>query len=169
MNQPIRVLGIDASLRSTGVAVVDASGNSLSAVEYGTLKMKASEPLSGCLKLLNAGIVEILKRTEPEAVAIEGAFFCKNAKTALTLGEVRGAAIAVCASYGLPIYEYAPRRVKQAVVGYGAASKMQVRAMVVSLLALDGEPQEDAGDALAVAICHLHNRTGHGALMPKEI
>jgi len=118
---------------------------------------------------LNEGVADIIDRTEPSAAAIEGVFYCKNVKTALILGEARGAAIAACAAKGLPIYEYAPRRVKQAVVGFGSASKEQVRKMVMTILALETEPQEDAGDALAIAICHLHNRTAHAALMPKGI
>jgi crossover junction endodeoxyribonuclease RuvC len=102
-------------------------------------------------------------------VAIEGAFFHKNAKTAMILGQARGVAIAACAARGLPIYEYAPRRVKQAVVGAGGASKDQVRQMVMAMLGLREEPQEDASDALAIAVCHLHNRTGHRALAPEPI
>ncbi|MGQ9660780.1 MAG: crossover junction endodeoxyribonuclease RuvC, partial [Kiritimatiellia bacterium] len=90
--------------------------------------------------------------------AIEGGFYCKNVRTALLLGEARGVAIAACAAHGLPVYEYAPRRVKQAIVGFGAADKVQVRRMVARLLALSREPHEDEGDALALAICHLHDR-----------
>lgn len=164
-----RVLGIDTALRSTGVAVVDAEGSRLCAVEYGLLKTAAREPLSVCLKRLHHGLMEIIERYKPDCVAIEGVFFCKNVRTAVILGEARGASIAACAANGLSVYEYAPRRVKQAVVGYGTASKEQVRKMVISLLNLQQEPREDAGDALAIAICHLHNMTGHAALAPKEI
>lgn len=165
----IRILGIDASLRSTGVGVVEAGGSKLSAVECGALKTPAGKPLSECLRRLSRGITDVIERTGPEAAAIEGVFFCKNVKTAVTLGETRGAAIAACAAHGLPVYEYSPRKVKQAVVGFGAASKEQVRKMVMSLLGMEDEPQEDAGDALAIAICHLNSRTTHAALAPKEI
>jgi crossover junction endodeoxyribonuclease RuvC len=165
----VRVLGIDTSLRSTGIAVVDAAGSKLSAVEYGLLKTDAGEPLSTCLNRLHHGLREIIERYRPDCVAIEGIFFCKNVKTAVILGQARGAAIVACAVDELPVYEYAPRRVKQAVVGYGAASKEQVRRMVISLLSLRDEPQEDAGDALAIAICHLHNMTRHAALAPTAI
>jgi crossover junction endodeoxyribonuclease RuvC len=165
----IRILGIDTSLRSTGVGVVAAAGSRMSAVEYGAIRIPARAPLSECLKRLNRGIVEIIERTRPEAVAIEGVFFSKNANTAVILGEARGVVIAACAFQGLPIYEYAPRRVKQAVVGFGAAEKEQVRKMVMSLLGLKEDPQEDAGDALALAICHIHSRTGIAALMPEPI
>ncbi len=164
-----RILGIDTSLRSTGIAVVEAKGNELSAVDYGKIKVSASKPLSECLVALSKGLDDIIKKTRPDAVAIEGAFYSKNAKTAMTLGQVRGVAIAVCAAKNLPVYEYAPRRIKQAVTGNGAADKSQVRKMVMTLLALKEEPQEDAGDALAIAICHLHNMTGHAALAPEAI
>ena len=165
----MRILGIDTSLRSTGVAVVEQAGSRLSAVEYGTLKTPQKRLLSECLSRLHEGVTEIVTRCEPEAVAVEGVFFSRNAKTAVILGEARGAVIAACSAKGLPVFEYAPRRVKQAVVGYGAADKAQVRQMVMSLLALKDEPQEDAGDALAIAICHAHSRGGHPTLAPKEI
>jgi crossover junction endodeoxyribonuclease RuvC len=87
----------------------------------------------------------------------------------MLLGQARGAAIAVCARHGLAVFEYEPRRVKQAVVGHGGAEKAQVRHMVMRLLGLQEEPQEDAGDALALAICHWHSRSRHPALGPKEI
>lgn len=113
--------------------------------------------------------MEVIDRTRPDAAAIEGVFFCKNIKTVLMLGEARGVVIAACAVRGIPVYEYAPRRVKQAVVGIGSAEKAQVAKMVMTLLALREEPQEDAADALAVAICHLHNRSGCAELMPEAI
>jgi crossover junction endodeoxyribonuclease RuvC len=151
------------------VAVVEARGNKLAAVEFGVIKVSAKARHSECLKLISAGIIDLVKRINPAAIAIEGAFFCDNVKTAMILGEARGAVIAACATLGIPVYEYAPRRVKQAVVGFGAASKGQVRSMVMRILGLKTEPQEDAGDALALAICHLHNRTSIAALMPEQI
>ena len=164
-----RVLGVDTSLRSTGVGVVEAKGSKLDALEFGVIKVPAKARHSECLKLLSAGIVDIVKRANPTAVAIEGACFWENVKTAMILGEARGAVIAACATLGLPVYEYAPRRMKQGVVGFGAAGKEQVRKMVMRILSLKDEPQEDAGDALALAICHLHNHTGIAALMPEQI
>lgn len=165
----MRVIGIDTSLRSTGVGVVESRGSRYSAVDQGRIKSPASAPLSLCLRDLAAGVADAIERLKPEAAAIEGIFYCKNVRTAVVLGEARGAVIAVCAVRGVPVYEYSPRRVKQAVVGFGSASKEQVRKMVVSLLSLDCEPQEDAGDALAVAICHLHSHSGHPALRPEQI
>lgn len=165
----VTILGVDTSLRSTGVAVVRQAGSRLSPLEFGAIKTSRTELMSACLVNLQEGVQDIIRRTEPEAVAIEGAFFQKNAKTAMILGQARGVVIAVCSAARLPVYEYAPRRVKQAVVGAGGASKDQVRQMVIAMLGLREEPQEDASDALAIAICHLHNRSGHRALAPEPI
>jgi crossover junction endodeoxyribonuclease RuvC len=165
----MRVLGIDTALRSTGVGVVEGTGARLTVVECGRIRNTAALPLSACLHRLQAGILESIARTRPDAVAIEDIFFCKNVRTAMILGEARGAVIAACAGAGLPIFEYSPRRVKQAVVGFGAADKSQVRKMVMAILGLREEPQEDAGDALAIAICHAHAHSAHAALAPEPI
>ena len=111
----------------------------------------------------------MLDAHQPDTVAIEGAFFHRNVKTAMVLGHARGVAIQVCAARGLPVHEYAPRRVKQAVVGVGSASKDQVRQMIMRMLSLEEQPDEDASDALAIAICHLHNRTAIEALGSKSL
>jgi crossover junction endodeoxyribonuclease RuvC len=165
----LRVLGIDTSLRSTGAAVVEARGNRLCAVEYATLKAPARHRISQCLLLIHSRLTEIIERTQPAAAAIEGAFFSRNANTAMILGQARGVAIAVCAAHQVPVYEYAPRRVKKAIVGFGDAGKEQVGKMVTSLLGLAEEPREDEADALALAICHLNSRTSYAALAPEEI
>lgn len=169
MRTGTRVLGIDTSLRSTGYAVVDSLGTRLTSVDYGRIQNPSSRSLSACLRALHGGIGNIIDRHHPSAVAVEGVFFSRNANTALILGEARGTAIAVCATRDLPIFEYAPRRVKQAVVGYGAADKSQVRKMVMTLLALTDEPQEDASDALAIAICHIQSLSTHEAMAPEPI
>ena len=165
----MRALGIDTSLRSTGAGIVVSRGTSLRAVEYTTLRVPPGRPVSECLKGIHTGLTELIERTAPQAVAIEGAFFARNARTAMLLGEARGTAISVCALHGLPVYEYAPRRLKQAVTGHGNAAKEQVRSMVMSLLNLAEPPQEDAGDALALAICHLHSRSSHALLVREPI
>lgn len=165
----IRVLGVDTSLRSTGVGVVRAEGSRMSAEALGVLAVPQSRPLTFCLANLSRRIAELVEQWQPEAVAVEGVFFAKNAGTSMILGEARGAVIAACAVRGVPVFEYAPRRVKQAVVGFGGASKDQVRSMVMSLLGLREEPAEDASDALAIAVCHLHSRSGHPALRPQPI
>ena len=99
-------------------------------------------------------IAGLIDREKPDTVAIEGIFFCKNVKTAFILGEARGTVISTCAGAGLPVYEYAPRKVKQGVVGRGAADKSQVAQMIKTLLGLKEIPQNDAADALAIAYCH---------------
>lgn len=151
------MLGIDTSLRSTGLGVVEGIGSKLQYIDCGFLKTTPKWLHSKCLKTIADGINKIIEETKPSAVSIEGSFFYKNAKTAMVLGEARGVAIATCAAHGLPIYEYAPRRVKQAVVGYGNAEKQQVAKMVMTLLNLQEQPQSDAADALAIAICHIHS------------
>ena len=169
MSEPLRVLGVDTSLRSTGVAVVEATGSKFSSVDYGTVKTPQSRSHSECLGNLHQSLSQWLDRTSPNCVAIEGGFYSRNPKTAMVLGEARGVVIGLCAVRGLNIYEYAPRKVKLAATGYGSASKEQVRGMIMKLLGLDEEPQEDAGDALAIALCHLHNVSGIAALAPNPI
>jgi crossover junction endodeoxyribonuclease RuvC len=169
MQNTTRVLGVDTSLRSSGIAVVEARGTTLSAIEYGNVRIPQKRPLSECLGRIHEEITACLDRTSPDAIAIEGIFYSKSVKTAIILGEARGAVIAACASRSLPVFEYEPRRVKQAVVGHGQASKEQVRRMIMSLLGISEEPQEDAGDALAIAVCHLNRRSQHEILAPKQI
>lgn len=149
--------------------MVESKGTSLKWVASETLKVSARASRTECLRQISEGVGRMLEATQAEEVSIEGAFFFKNAKTALILGEARGAAMAACAIRGTPIFEYAPRRVKQAIVGHGNADKVQVRQMIMQLLGIREEPQEDAGDALALAICHLHSRSGHAELGPKPI
>jgi len=155
----MRVLGIDASLRSTGLAVIEQVGGSVRLLEMDTVKISASAPHSQCLAELWTRLTALIARQQPEAAAIEGGFFFKNAKIAMILGEVRGAAIAACATANIPIWEYPPRRVKQALTGWGAAPKDQVARMVVSVLGLESAPQEDAADAISLALCHLNSRS----------
>jgi crossover junction endodeoxyribonuclease RuvC len=114
-------------------------------------------------------IKELILEHHPDCVAIEGAFFAKNARTAMVLGQARGAAITACTLAGLDITEHAPRKVKQSVVGTGTAQKEQVAKMVMQLLNLDEPPQEDAADALAIAICHVHQLSLPGELQAKSI
>jgi crossover junction endodeoxyribonuclease RuvC len=109
-------------------------------------------------------MTEVLAGARPAAAALEGGFIFKNARISLVLGEVRGVVIATCAAAGVPVFEYSPRKVKQALVGTGSASKEQVARMVASRLGLDALPGEDESDALAIAICHLQHRTGYSAL-----
>jgi crossover junction endodeoxyribonuclease RuvC len=165
----MRVVGIDASLRSTGVGVVESAAGRLRAVEFNLIKNPAARPHSECLRLILGELEALCKRCKPQAAAIEGGFYFKNAKTALVLGEVRGVVIAASASAGVPIYEYSPRLVKQALTGFGAAQKDQVSKMVKVILGVSGEIQEDAADALAIAICHMQSQTGIAELRPEPI
>jgi crossover junction endodeoxyribonuclease RuvC len=128
-------------------------------VWYGTIKNPPSRPLSACLVHIQDEMTRLIETHQPHAVAIEGVFYAKNVKTMMILTHARGVIIAQCARVALPVYEYEPRRVKMAVVGYGAAQKEQVQKMVRTLLNLPEDPQNDAADALALAITHLHNRT----------
>lgn len=167
--ETIRILGIDTSLRSTGVAIVEARGSELWAVAYGRIRNTPSDPHSRCLENIFDSITDLIGEHHPDCAAIEGAFFAKNANTAMVLGQARGVAIAACAKKGLEITEHSPRKVKQALVGSGAAQKEQVAKMVVRLLKLDEQPQEDAADALAIAICHFHQLSLPEELRAKRI
>jgi crossover junction endodeoxyribonuclease RuvC len=166
---PLRVLGVDTSLRSTGVGVVESKNGRLAAVEFGVIPFAARLSHSVCLAGLYAGVADILRRTAPAAAALEGAFFGLNPKTTMILGEARGVVIAACAAAGVPLYEYSPRSVKQAVAGFGGAEKEQVRRMLMLRLGLAEDPPEDAGDALALALCHLQRSQGHAELAPEPI
>jgi crossover junction endodeoxyribonuclease RuvC len=152
------VLGIDTSLRATGVGIVDMNGGRMRGVAFDVLRNPPRLPLSACLLNLRRGLAAVIDEFRPEAAAIESVFFARHARAALLLGHARGVAIATCAAAGLPVHEYEPRRVKQAVTGHGAAAKRQVQHMVAAQLSLAAPPPEDAADALALAICHLHDR-----------
>ena len=164
-----RILGIDTSLRSTGLGVVAIEGNRSRAILHRHLTMAASLSHTACLRGIGDGIREAIRETRPDAAAIEGAFFSRNARTAMILGQARGAALYACAAEALPVFEYAPRRVKQAVAGFGAASKDQMQRMIQTLLALETLPQEDEADALALALCHAHTRSGIPGREGKQI
>lgn len=165
----MRIIGIDTSLRSTGVGIIETSGSSLKLVEAFAFAYAADMRRSECLRRLNAELSETLIRYAPQEASLEGVFYCRNAKTALMLGEARGVVIAACAGAGLPVFEYSPRRVKQALVGYGDAGKEQVARMVIRILGLKELPQEDAADALAIAICHAQARKTIAPLAPEPI
>lgn len=165
----LRVLGIDASLRSTGLGIVESADGALRMIDCRPVKNRPGTPLSQCLLNLAETLKTYLVEFKPDEAAMEGVFFCKNARTALLLGHARGVLLAVCAEAGVPVCEYPPTRVKQAVTGTGSATKDQVQRMMMRTLALPGLPQEDAGDALAIAITHLHARNGVAVLAPKTL
>jgi crossover junction endodeoxyribonuclease RuvC len=151
----VKVLGIDPGTAACGYGVVFQHGNRLRALDHGTWRTAASERPEARLKTIYDGVTELLSRHVPAAVALEESFVGVDARTALFVGQARGAVLVACAAADVPCAEYAPARVKQAVCGYGRAEKSQVQRMVQSLLGLRAPPTPDhAADALAVAICH---------------
>jgi len=152
-----RILGIDPGSRLTGFGVLDFVGDRASYVASGTIKSPDGS-FPERLKKIFDSVSDVVVQYQPDIVAIESVFMAKNAGSALKLGHARSAAICATFAYDIEVFEYAPREIKQAVVGTGSASKDQVQHMVVSLLQLDGVPASDAADALAAAICHGHQR-----------
>jgi crossover junction endodeoxyribonuclease RuvC len=151
----VKVLGIDPGTAACGFGVVFQHGNRLKALDHGTWRTAASDPPEARLKTIYDGVTELLRRYAPAAVALEESFVGVDARTALFVGQARGAVLVACAEAEVPCAEYAPARVKQAVCGYGRAEKGQVQRMVQALLGLEAPPTPNhAADALAVAICH---------------
>lgn len=150
-----RILGIDPGSRATGFGVIDEISSDLTYVASGCVRI-SGESFPARLKQIFEGIGEVMTEYQPDQLAIEQVFMHKNADSALKLGQARGAAICAGIAHGLPVYEYAARQVKQALVGKGNADKNQVQHMVRILLSLQGNIQEDAGDALGIALCHIH-------------
>lgn len=151
------ILGIDTSLRSTGFGVLSVEGPRLRAVDYGNIRNAPKLPLTACLKAIHAKVVELIAAHSPDVVAIESVIYGKNAGTMLVLGEARGAVLTAAADAGVPVYEYEPRRMKKAVCGNGLAEKEQIQRMIKVLLNLPELPQNDAADALGLAVCHAHS------------
>ena len=152
-----RILGIDPGSRLTGFGVLDFLGDKPSYVASGTVKSPDGS-FPDRLKRIFVSVGDIVDEYRPDVVAIESVFMAKNAGSALKLGHARSAALCATFAFDVEVFEYAPREIKQAVVGTGSASKEQVQHMVVSLLQLDAPPSLDASDALATAICHGHQR-----------
>lgn len=152
-----RILGIDPSLRGTGYGVIEVVGQGGRLLTSGTLKCPPSWPRSRCWAQIAGELRRVVQQYSPDGCAVEGLFFAQNLRTAITLGEARGAALAVVAEAGLPIFELAPRAVKQSIVGFGGAQKLAVAKMVQRMLGLEAPPDPDAADALAVALALLQN------------
>jgi crossover junction endodeoxyribonuclease RuvC len=163
------IIGVDPSLRGTGYGVIQAGRPFARALAHGTIVCPAGWEHSRCLAQIAQTLREVLVRHRPAVCAIEGLFFAQNLQTALIMGEARGAALVVLAEAGLEIFEIAPRKVKQAIVGYGAAQKSAVAKMVQRLLQLPEPPAPDAADALAIALAHLHASHHFGPGAPKKI
>src|SRR5215831_5273515 len=154
----MRVLAIDASLRNTGVAIVDANNGKPRSVYFGTIHNKSALRPSSCLVCIRDRLVELIREHQPDCCALEAVIYVQSYKTAIVLGAARGAAILAAAESGLPAFEYSPRRIKQATVGRGAAEKNQVAFMVRALLGLTETPAPDAADALAIGLTHLRSQ-----------
>ena len=154
----MRVLAIDASLRRTGVAVIDGNGGKPRALYYGTIQNAVSLPSSSCLVAIRDRLIELIREHTPDCCALESVIYVQSHKTAILLGAARGAAILAAAENGLPVFEYPPARIKQATVGRGSADKNQVAFMVRALLGLTETPQSDAADALAIGLTHVRSQ-----------
>lgn len=152
----MRLISIDPSIRNTGYAVLQQLPRTKpSALKYGVIHNIAALEQSKCLVAIHNQVRALIEEYEPDACAMEGVIFVQSRLTAIQLGAARGAAILACAQRGLPVYEYAPKRVKQAVVGTGSAQKEQVAFMVRALLGLTETPPHDAADALAIGLTHF--------------
>ena len=157
MNNITRILGIDPGSQTTGIGIIDADGRNNKLVYFTPIKCGKGE-FPQRLKIIFTEITALIHQYRPDEISIETVFMAKNAGSALKLGQARGAAICAAVAMDLPVYEYAPKAIKQSVVGKGSAAKTQVQYMVQLLLNHKDNIQEDAADALAAAICHANSR-----------
>lgn len=151
----MRILAVDPSLRGTGFAVLEEISGKVRCLEYSVVRNPPSLSQEGCLVAIHSTLSKVIERHGPEALAIEKVIFVQSYATAIVLGAARGAAVLAAAQAGLGVHEYPPKRVKQAVVGTGAAGKDQVAFMIRALLGLTETPPSDAADALAIGLTHL--------------
>ncbi|HHV62031.1 MAG TPA: crossover junction endodeoxyribonuclease RuvC [Firmicutes bacterium] len=152
------VIGIDPGTATTGYGIVRNSAGRLIAVDYGYIKTPAREKPEARLEEIYLGVQALIDRYRPDAVAVEELFFNRNAKTALAVGQARGVILLAVARSRVELFEYTPLQVKQAIAGYGRADKAQMQRMIKLLLGLTEIPSpDDAADALAVAVCHIHS------------
>lgn len=151
----MRILAVDPSLRGTGFAVLEESGSKVRCLEYSVIRNSPKLSQEGCLIAIHEALEAVISRHQPVALAIEKVIFVQSYATAIVLGAARGVAVLAAAQRGLSIHEYPPKRVKQAVVGRGAAAKDQVAFMIRALLGLTETPPSDAADAIAIGLTHL--------------
>lgn len=148
------ILGIDPGIADTGYGIIRVDGQKLFCLDYGSIKTKARTDLAERLEIIYKELNKIIKKHKPDLMSVEQLFFCNNAKTALTVGQARGVVLLTAKQNKIPVAEFTPLQVKQAVSSYGQASKMQIQKMVKLILNLKEIPKpDDAADALAVAIC----------------
>ncbi len=152
------ILGVDPGTAITGYGIIQSDGDALGLIDYGAITTPADWPLSRRLEYIHGELSTLIAKHDPTDAVVEKLFFSKNVRTALSVGQARGVALLAAAQARLAVHEYTPLQVKQAVVGYGRAEKLQIQQMVKVLLQLDFIPEpDDAADALAVAICHAHS------------
>lgn len=151
-----RAIGIDPGSRYTGYGVLEGDGNRVRHVANGTIRIPAHLPFPERLKIIYHQLLTVIDTSQPTCMAVEDVFIAKNVKSALKLGQARGAAILAGVNAGLPVHEYSALQIKQAVVGYGRADKDQVTQMIRCLFGLKEPLNPNAADALAVALCHLN-------------
>jgi crossover junction endodeoxyribonuclease RuvC len=163
------ILGIDPSLRGTGFGIIQLAEPFPKTLEHGTVSCPKNWERSRCLAKISQTLREEIKKHSPTVCVIEGLFFAQNLQTALIMGEARGAAMAAVAEAGLDIYEIATRKVKLAIVGYGAAQKIAVAKMVRRMLRLAELPAPDAADALALALAHARENSRYNLVPAKKI
>lgn len=163
----MRILGIDPGSRITGYGIIDQQGNRLIHLDNGAIITRGGMPLADRLNLIYSQLESLIQEFDPQAVAVEQVFVARNPASALKLGHARGIALLAGVRAGLPVAEYTALQVKSAVVGYGRAAKSQIQQMTRTLLNLTEIAQEDAADALAVAICHAHShRLAEKTILP---
>ncbi|MGG6313577.1 crossover junction endodeoxyribonuclease RuvC [Paenibacillus macerans] len=156
----MRILGIDPGIAIVGFGFVDKQGSKVTPVQYGCIQTEAHTPEEERLLHVYEGMVQLIDKYKPDAVALEKLFFNRNVTTAMSVGQARGVLVLAAVQKGLPVSEYTPMQVKQAIVGYGKAEKRQVQEMTRMFLKLQAIPKpDDVADALAVAICHAHSYT----------
>jgi crossover junction endodeoxyribonuclease RuvC len=151
----MRVLAIDPAVRNTGYAILEGDPRKPTVLGYDVISIPAKIPQSAALSAIRTHLVHLIGQHQPDEVAVEGIIYVQSHRTAISMGAARAAALIAAADHGLPVYEYAPRKIKMAVVGKGAADKTQVAFMVRALLGLAETPPSDAADALALALAHL--------------
>ena len=151
----MRVLAIDPAIRNTGYAVLEGDARKPAVLAYNVICIPQKLSQSAALSAIRSHLVNVIQQFQPDQVAVEGIIYVQSHVTAITMGAARAAALIAAADHGLPVYEYAPRKVKMAVVGNGNADKSQVAFMVRALLGLSETPPPDAADALAIALAHL--------------
>jgi len=155
----MRVLGIDPSVRSTGYGIIEFSQDAYTVLGYGVIKPSRRLLFHQKINEIKNQVENLINTFSPEEVAIENPFYAQNIKTAITLGQVRGATLVAVASQNCALHEYSPLEIKKAVTGYGRADKEQVKTMIKVLLKIEDDGiEEDASDALATAFCHLNSR-----------